>query len=48
MDEELDSLKWSVNSATPEQYKEVTGGSEKSFRTALFNIKNGMGDERTL
>ena len=39
MSEGLDSLKWSVNSATPEQYKEVTGGSEKSFRKALANIR---------
>lgn len=38
----LDSLKWSVNSFDSEQYKEITGGSEKLFHRALANIKEAF------
>ena len=34
----LDSLKWSVNSSSPEQYKQMTGGSEKIFNRVKLNI----------
>ena len=36
----LDSLKWSVNSATPEQFKEITGCEQKLMWKAFDNIKN--------
>lgn len=35
----LDSLKWSVNCATPEQFKEITGSPEKMFYEMLKVIK---------
>lgn len=35
----LDSLKWSVNAADPEQFVEVMGVSSKLFHKALRNIK---------
>jgi len=36
----LDSLKWSVNGASYEQWHEITGGTEIMFAQALKNIKN--------
>jgi len=36
----LDSLKWSVNGASYEQWHEITGGTETMFAQALANIKN--------
>jgi MoaA/NifB/PqqE/SkfB family radical SAM enzyme len=35
----LDSLKWSVNAADEEQFKDIMGVSPKYFRKALRNIK---------
>jgi len=35
----LDSLKWSVNAADEEQFKEIMGVKPKLFRQALANIK---------
>lgn len=35
----LDSLKWSVNASSPEQFIEITGGTEDAFYKALKNIK---------
>ncbi len=34
----LDSLKWSVNASSPEEYKKMTGGSEKTFQKMVKNI----------
>lgn len=39
MENGLDSLKWSVNAATPEQFKETMGVKPKLFEQALANIK---------
>jgi uncharacterized Fe-S cluster-containing radical SAM superfamily protein len=39
MDAGLDSLKWSVNCADVEQFKAITGGSEKQFERAIENIR---------
>lgn len=38
MDAGLDSLKWSVNAASPEQYADVMGVAGKGFEQALENI----------
>jgi MoaA/NifB/PqqE/SkfB family radical SAM enzyme len=35
----LDSLKWSVNAATPEQFKEITGKPKDLFDKAISNIQ---------
>ena len=35
----LDSLKWSVNFNSPEQFEEITGGSAELFLIAAANIK---------
>lgn len=40
MEAGLDSLKWSVNAADPEQYADVMGVAGKGFEQALKNIKN--------
>lgn len=39
----LDSLKWSVNCASLEQFKEITGGGEKQFENAFKNIGMAWG-----
>lgn len=39
MENGLDSLKWSVNAATPEQFRETMGVKPKLFEDALNNIK---------
>lgn len=39
MEAGLDSLKWSVNAATPEQFKQIMGVSPRLFETALRNIE---------
>lgn len=36
----LDSLKWSVNAADSEQYREVMGVSDRWFERALYNIRS--------
>jgi len=36
----LNSLKWSINSCDPEQFKDITGGSEEKFDRIFENIKN--------
>ncbi len=35
----LDSLKWSVNAADANQFKDITGGTNEAFEKALQNIK---------
>jgi len=40
MEAGLDSLKWSVNEATPEQFAEITGTSPKGFHALVKNIKS--------
>jgi len=39
MDAGLDSLKWSLNSWSPKQFKEVTGGSKKNFEDIADNLR---------
>lgn len=39
MENGLDSLKWSVNAATPDQFKETMGVKPKLFEQALANIE---------
>ena len=34
----LDSLKWSINAATPEQFKAITGVSDRLFERALAHV----------
>ena len=36
----LDSLKWSINAATPEQFKEVMGVKPELFEKSLENLKS--------
>lgn len=43
MEAGLDSLKWSVNAGSPEEFTNVTGGTEAQFRNALANIKAAHG-----
>lgn len=43
----LDSLKWSVNAADEEQFRQVMGVSPKYFRKALRNIKEAWNIRQT-
>lgn len=36
----LNSLKWSVNCSTLEQYRDICGGTERGWRALLENIRN--------
>lgn len=42
MEAGLDSLKWSVNAADPEQFAEIVGVSPRWFEIALRNIRGAM------
>lgn len=49
----VDSIKWSVNSANPQQFKDITGADEVAYRQALKNIKTawevkGASDYKTM
>src|SRR5512139_846290 len=39
----IDSIKWSVNSATPEPFEEITGADDTAFFKALQHIQNAHG-----
>ena len=40
LDTGIDSIKWSVNFASPEQFMNYTGSTEKTFKRGLDNIKS--------